>query len=68
MQVYVLLGCDAASEFKWFPTFREDVVVSTSRVEMPDPKRTEASTTLLGRTKNSQIKYSIFLIRTVRFG
>jgi len=67
MQVYVLLGYDAASKVKWFPTFRDDVVVSTSMVEMPDPSRTEVSTTLLGKTKNSQIKYS-FLIRTVRVG
>ena len=60
MHLYVLLGCDAASKVKLLSTFRDDVVVSTSRVEMPDPRRTEASTTRLRKTKNSEIKYSSF--------
>jgi hypothetical protein len=33
-EIYFLLRCDTVSEGNWFPTFRDNVVVSSSRVEM----------------------------------
>jgi len=35
-EIPVLPGCDSASEGSWFPSFRGNVVVSSSKVEMSE--------------------------------